>query len=167
MLARAEKLELVVENMKMSYKRRLALQPVLSIEHLAQLCFRFDALEPGLYQSGGLPKTNVHQLVVEEDSDEAEEPETTDEVYALYGRNSKANRNNQRNDTEGERRKANPTIGTQSQCWNCKKMGHMWRECDQRKTIFCHICGHTDTTAFQCPNKHDLGPRSAEDPKNE
>lgn len=46
-----EKFDIIVENMKMSYKRRLALEPVYSIEHLAQLCYKFDALEGNLYNS--------------------------------------------------------------------------------------------------------------------
>lgn len=168
-MSEQEKLELVVENMKISYKRRLALQPVLSIEQLAQLCFKFDALEPNLYQVGGASKTAVHQLVVEEDSDDAEEHEHSEEVYALFGQNPKSNRNVQRNEADGTKRKGQRIGGMQSQalCWNCKEIGHMWRECDQRKTIFCHVCGHTDTTAFQCPNKHDLGPRGNDGQKNE
>lgn len=49
-----EKFELVTE--KMSYKRRLALEQITSLEHLAQLCYRFDALEGNLYHSKGISK---------------------------------------------------------------------------------------------------------------
>lgn len=42
-MSEREKFDLIIENMKMSYKRRLALEPIYSIAHLAQLCFKFDA----------------------------------------------------------------------------------------------------------------------------
>lgn len=53
-----------------------------------------------------------------------------------------------------------------SLCWNCRQGGHMWRDCEQRKMIFCHICGHPDTTAYQCPQKHNLRIREKAEPKN-
>lgn len=57
-----EKFDIAVENMKMSYKRRLALEKIDSLEHLAQLCYKFDALEGNLYH----PRSANRPLMVNE-----------------------------------------------------------------------------------------------------
>lgn len=156
-----EKLELVVENMKISYKRRLALEPVNSIEHLAQLCYRFDALEANLYPSRSAPRpAGLNAIGWDEVSDM--EGEEGDEVslLALQAKNFK------RGITKTDMNTAKPSYSEdQLLCWNCRKSGHMWRECNWKKNIFCHICGSPDTIASKCPQNHNLKPR--EDPQPE
>lgn len=160
-MTEAEKFEVIVENMKQSYKRRLALEPIHSIEHLAQLCFKFDALESNLYTISGHSRPVIHQLDCHEDSDDGQhEIEEAEELNAIKARFNK------------KIPMIKPTMGENQDkikqliCWNCQGVGHMWRECDRRKTIFCHICGLSDTTAYRCPNKHELGQRD-ELPKND
>lgn len=168
-MSEREKFDLIVENMKISYKRRLALEPIHSIEHLAQLCYKFDALEPNLYSVGGHPKPIVQQLLVEEEWDE-EASEHLEQIYALQKRAGKFSRvptdptkppKEQRPDSNSEV-SSSPLL-----CWNCRQTGHMWKDCEKRKEIFCHVCGHLDTTAYRCPNKHNLSPRGEEASKNE
>lgn len=160
-MSEAEKFEIIVENMKLTYKRRLALEPIHSIEHLAQLCFKFDALESNLYTCSAPPRPTIHQVECEDDN--AEDPITSDdleEIYALKAKIGKSfGRPKPNLDNSGEKPK-------QVLCWNCQRVGHLRKDCDKRKTIFCHICGLTDTTAYRCPNKHDLGQKE-ELPKNE
>lgn len=160
-MSEAEKFEIIVENMKLSYKRRLALEPIHSIEHLAQLCFKFDALESNLYSCSVQPRPTVHQVECEEDGvGEQYTDEDLDEIYALKARiGNNISKTKPRFESTSDRTK-------QSICWNCQRVGHMWKDCDKRKTIFCHICGLTDTTAYRCPNKHELGQKE-ELPKNE
>lgn len=160
-----EKFDIIVENMKLSYKRRLALEPVDSIEHLAQLCYRFDALEANLYTSRtGSKPVMLNAILDDEDSDR--EIDHTEEtcLLALQARNFKkgpANSSTAKGNPGNERK---PLL-----CWNCRNNGHMWRDCSQKKGIFCHICGHPDTTAFRCPENHNLKTRdsSSEGSKNE
>lgn len=147
-----ELFNLVVENMKVSYQRRLALVSIRSIEHLAQLCYKFDALEGNLHQPGSVQKQSVHQVEFEEDVEGIDTDQFSADVCAIHGRFRKLA------ETTGD--------GKRPMCWNCRQTGHMWRECDQKKVYFCHVCGHTGTTAFQCPNGHPLRPRSDEEEKN-
>ncbi|XP_062706601.1 uncharacterized protein LOC134287765 [Aedes albopictus] len=156
-----EKFDIVVENMKMSYKRRLALEEISSLEHLAQLCYRFDALEGNLYHPRGPTKTPLVNEIFVDEKEAADAEDLTDEleVAALQARR------NPKDPSTSNIRATNDRI--QSLCWNCRKSGHLWRECDQKKGIFCHMCGHPDTTAFRCPQQHDLRTAFESKPKND
>lgn len=44
------------------------------------------------------------------------------------------------------------TSQTSPSCWNCHKKGHLWRRCQERKTMFCYVCGTPEKTAITCPN---------------
>lgn len=153
-----EKFDLIVENMKLSYKRRLALTPICSIEHLAQLCFKFDALESNLYSAGGNSKPSVYQIAVEDEDDE-QDSSNNEPIYAIQ---SYPKRKTDFKATDGFTKNPVPDTSTRYTCWNCRETGHMWRDCDRRKCVFCHICGNAGTTAFQCPNKHNLRTRDEE-----
>ena len=39
-------------------------------------------------------------------------------------------------------------------CFNCRKPGHMWKDCKEKKEIFCYICGKVGVTICKCPEKH-------------
>lgn len=157
-----EKFDIIVENMKLSYKRRLALEPVYSIEHLAQLCYKFDALEGNLYNLRTANKPNaLNQINVEDeyfdelvDGDEAE-------LFAIQ-RNKNLKPVARLPLKESVRKSTEESL-----CWNCRETGHLWRDCDQRKMIFCHICGNPETTAYQCPQNHNLRPKGPSVSKND
>lgn len=163
-ISEEEKFEIVLENMKMSYKRRLALENIGSLEHLAQLCYRFDALESNLYHPRGTMKTPaVNEVLLEEaDGIYAEEAIDELEIAAIQARRTVIN-----NSKESSTRKMEGTDRPKPVCWNCQKAGHLWKDCDQKKAIFCHICGHPDTTAFKCPQQHDIRPASESKTKND
>lgn len=158
-----EKFDIIVENMKLSYKRRLALEPVYSVEHLAQLCYKFDALEANLFNIRSANKPSLlNQIVVEEElSDPKEESDEVD-LLAIHPKTNRSAVRNTSTSKEPVRESADSNL-----CWNCRETGHMWRDCCKRKTIFCHICGNADTTAYQCPQNHNLRPRQQNDSKNE
>lgn len=165
-MSEQEKFELVVENMKISYKRRLALEPIQSIEHLAQLCFKFDALESNLYHVSGPPKPVVNQLNLNE-LDSEDEPEVEDPALLYTLQSKKAWLSKKTGIKSKASNETKRDIQTSNlMCWNCQQEGHMWRDCDQRKKIFCHICGQAETTAFRCPNKHNLSSEEEKE-KNE
>lgn len=160
-MSEAEIFEIVVENMKMSYKRRLALHTVVSLEHLAQLCYMFDTLEGQLYNPQAKNKNPlVNEVLLDEEGLLLEEEfETDGEVDAINAAGGRANRFRQSGSDPAENGKAT--------CWNCRKVGHTWRECDQPKSVFCHICGHQDTTAFRCPQRHNIRAVPAAKSKND
>lgn len=163
-LSNDEKFDIVIENMKMSYKRRLALEKIESLEHLAQLCYKFDALEGNLYHPRGPNKPPVvNEIEYEEQEGEFRGTETDEwEIAAIQARRGQTERSRDLSirKTEGLDR-SNPL------CWNCRKVGHLWRECNQKKAIFCHMCGHPETTAFRCPQQHDIRPALDTKSKNE
>lgn len=166
-MSEREKFEIVVDNMKLSYRRRLALEEIYSIEHLAQLCFRFDALETNLYAT--TMKPSIHQISAEENYtgtlNEAEEEEL---IYALQSSRERATKNFNQQGKSSQQPKMDKNVEVSSvKCWNCQRSGHMWRECDRRKTIFCHICGQEGTTAYRCPMKHKLQREEEDQQKND
>lgn len=153
-----EKFDLVVENMKISYKRRLALEDIRSIEDLAQKCYRFDALESNLFspKSRGT-NADIHALSAdEEESDE----EYVNALNAKVGR--RTNRQNGNKYTSEQNNEETGII-----CWNCRGNDHIWKYCPEEKRIFCHVCGHSGRTSFNCPNNHPTNATFAKVPKNE
>lgn len=168
-MSERDKFELITENMKVSYKRRLALEPIHSIEHLAQLCFKFDALEPNLYHVGNSHRSSVNQVDVEDLSDDEVRETEEDQVFAIQGHSNRFNRKKSEfqpktSSTKGE---SGHNVGSKLSCWNCGQAGHMWRDCTQRKVLFCHICGRLDTTAYRCPNQHNVNSGSGDEEKNQ
>lgn len=163
-MSEAEKFEMIVENMKLSYKRRLALEPIQSIDHLAQMCYKFDALESNLYQVYSQSKS-VHHVALEDEGNEDYLDTTEADVCALRSKMLQ-NRNNIPGKINSETKSSNDQKIAEMTCWNCNATGHLWRDCDKRKRIFCHICGMMDTTAFRCPNHHNLRSED-EESKNE
>lgn len=145
-----EKFDIIVENMKMSYQRRLALHTIHSIEHLALLCYKFDSLEGNLYNRTNPKSAGVNQIEIEDELAEEVEDSEESQVFAVQVRK-----------TPSAVRSSNEAVPVSRSrdddlCWNCRKIGHMWRECVQRKRLFCHICGQENTIASQCPNQHNL-----------
>lgn len=148
-----QKFEVIVENMKISYKRRLALETIYSTDHLAQLCYRFDALETPLYHPYSQPKRVINQIGLEEDA--YDEDFQVEEVNAVASKQTNRFPNAAMKYSE---RKQEPTNeSTESICWNCRKRGHSWRNCSEEKKIFCHVCGFLGRVVSKCPNRHDLG----------
>lgn len=163
-LSNDEKFDIVTENMKMSYKRRLALEKIESLEHLSQLCYKFDALEGNLYNPRGPNKPlGVNEIHCEEPDVVFYETESDElEIAALQTRRGQTDRLR-----DQPTRKPEGTNRSNPLCWNCRKVGHLWRECDQKKAVFCHICGQPETTAFRCPQQHDIRPAYEAKSKNE
>lgn len=161
-MSEQEKFELIVRNMKISYKKRLALETIYSIDHLSQLCYRLDALETPLYPSQGQSRRMVNQIELDDEDVLTDlTGEETEEIFALKARYAALKYG--KGKADGDTKRENPET-----CWNCLQIGHMWRDCEKRKRIFCHICGYMDTTAFRCPNRHNLRPAEEEDDqKNE
>lgn len=140
-MSESEKFEIITDNMKMSYKRRLALHEIYSIEELANMCYRFDALENSLYT----PKTKTYEIHNIEEDEESE----IEEINAIE-RNAKEKYRN----TDKQNKIERPERNTEIICWNCQGTDHFWKDCAERKTIFCHVCGTVGKFTSNCPNNH-------------
>lgn len=155
-MSELDKFELVVENMKMSYKRRLALEDIRSVEDLAQKCYRFDALEQNLFNPrsrGGNPE--IHMVEVEDEVDE-------EEVNAVAV--SRPPRSVNIEEVRPQQNNRNNYF--EATCWNCRQNGHAWRQCPEPKRVFCHVCGFAGKISFNCPNKHQSNQNRTPFPKN-
>lgn len=154
-----EKFDLVVENMKISYKRRLALEDIRSIEDLAQKCYRFDALESNLFtpKSRGT-NADVHALSADE---EDYEDEYVNALQTKGGRRNPKQAENKYGSTQNQDERPTGIL-----CWNCQGNDHIWKFCPEEKRIFCHVCGQAGKTSFNCPNNHPSNPAFAKEPKN-
>lgn len=45
-------------------------------------------------------------------------------------------------------------------CWNCRKTGHLARECTEKRTFYCYRCGRKDVTIKTCPTCSENANRS-------
>lgn len=59
------------------------------------------------------------------------------EVEAVYHKHSKPN---------------NSKNFQNLKCWNCDKIGHDWKVCDEPLNIFCYWCGFKNVKCKSCPN---------------
>lgn len=158
-MSEIEKFDIVVENTKISYKRRLALEDIRSIEDLAQKCCRFDALESNLFspKSRGT-NAEIHALGTgEEDSEE-------EFVNAI---NSKGNRQKAKlTENKYIREQNTEDVVSGMVCWNCYGTDHIWKFCPEEKRIFCHVCGYAGKTSTNCPNNHPINSTFPKGTKN-
>lgn len=168
------KFKLVFDNTKLSYRRRLALIPVRSINELAEYCYQFDALEPSLYaqtSNRSHPQT-VHQVDLEELEDLKLEESDSEEINAINSGNKYANRN--RFVKRDSKLSSAPVSASKPEssieeddnmvrCWNCKSTGHFAKACQQPRRVYCYACGEPNVSKATCPKNH----LDQSNPKNE
>lgn len=158
-----QKLKLIFENTKLSYRRRLALVQINSINDLADYCYQFDSLEPSLFLTTATRGhvQNVNQIDLDDFENLNLNDEEGEEINALYGskafRSKNLKRDTVRNSTVPQQVISNPTSEDTSiliNCWNCRKSGHVARYCPEQKRIYCYACGEPNVTKSNCPNQH-------------
>lgn len=159
-----QKLKLIFENTKISYKRRLALTPIRTLRQLTEYCYNFDSLEPNLYVPINQKPHPINQIDYSELDEEENEFDDDEEVNALFKdrkfKNKKPFKKENTNNSLEENREN--TI-RRSTCWNCRKTGHWYPDCPEPRTTFCYVCGEPNCTLKNCPNNHTVHPSS---PKN-
>lgn len=147
-----QKLKIIYENMKMSYKRRLALTPVYSLTQLTEYCYSFDSLEPSLFTP---VNQRAHPINLIENS-EGEDADTCsdEELNALFkARKFKTSKTKTTEECKDSPKKSQ-NDKDRNICWNCREEGHWYTNCSKPRSVFCYVCGEPSFTVKTCPNKH-------------
>lgn len=123
-----EQLSIVRKNILPEIRAHLALVDIKSLEQLTALCTTLEqTIFPTLYQVR--QKSSIAASV---DVD-------------FEANNKVAEISNNRGSPES-RSKVRLNV-----CWNCEKIGHMWRNCNRTRGRFCFKCGTKDVVVTTCP----------------
>lgn len=123
------KLHILMKNITPFYQSQLALTNVDSITHLVELCQRLEERKASIETFEPPPRRF--------DTFEAEL------AYASPARKISAINTRVRDDRVSVQ-------GGNKSCWNCKAVGHMWRDCNNPRTRFCYRCGEPNQTVISC-----------------
>lgn len=144
-LSNRRKFEVVWDNMRHHYRSKIATIDVRDLDHLIKLNHGIDAVDPGFqYSSEMRNQRNVHHVDCNLSDEVSDEPEEIDVIRTMDVRN-------QRNQTNRNTTSETPQKAAQNICWNCRKLGHNWRDCKEAKAIFCFGCGNLGRTIRSCP----------------
>lgn len=167
--------EVIWDNMRPHYRSKLACRTVRDIGKLEYYAYRIDANDAVFKQSReGTGRLNaVHNIEVdgkaENSNDSDSEPEEVNVVERKFDRERRPKESGAMKSNEDDtRNQRNPTGASQPPlCWNCRKNGHLWRNCPAEKKLFCYICGTQGKTVTTCKNHtRESGGRSTQDSEN-
>lgn len=150
--------EIIWDNMRPHYRSRLACRTVRELGMLEYYAYRIDANDPTLKQQreGPIRPTNaVHNIEVtaEGSYSSCSESEEVNEIRKKFDRNTRIKEGERPHPEQRPRVSQENTEGrTIPLCWNCSKNGHLWRNCQEPKRIFCYACGNPGKTTVSCPN---------------
>lgn len=153
-LSEERKLNILIENMRDSYKPFLTIYRIERIEELTTIC---HGLDKSMYRTySNYPRNRMPQVNNVDEAEQAweEEVDQEEELNAI----GQAMRRNKISEKPKELANANPKnvpeVENNILCWNCRQYGHFWRNCDRQKKIFCHFCGQMNYLTANCPNNH-------------
>ena len=123
-----ELVEILRRNLRPHIRKELFYLRINSMSELRQLVLRREALSKELDQNNRLPppRRQVHEL--ESDHVDVEIVENQSDQVCEFR----------------EKKNLNP-------CYNCKEIGHIYKDCLAPKTIFCYGCGLSNVYKPQCP----------------
>lgn len=140
--------ELIWENMRPHYRSRLSVLDIENLEDLIEVNHKIDANDPGFYrpQEG---RKELHHLEVDESDSEDSYQEPT--IHSLKVNQSDKKKTVLSNSQPIQQ--PNPVPGLL--CWNCRKTGHIWKQCREPKQFFCYMCGNPGRTVRNCEQNHN------------
>lgn len=153
------KLEQILRNLAPFYLQNLQLDTVVSINHLKEMAKSLEMKKVLIekYEGGGRSRQNFLE------PDLAAKPSTSGFVprpsaSSFVPRrpviNEIATEEPKEGDTHEEKKE--PEVEAFSAeafiCYNCRKEGHRFMNCTEKKNLFCHKCGRAGYLTKNCPN---------------
>lgn len=158
-MTESRKLEILMSNMRNSYKPFLTFYNIQRIDELVMVCHGLDKSMYHNYTSvirNRQQQVNCVEEVEEEEFYESEEAEA--ELNAISRHAPKKMVEKPKEMPIHRQTGAIPKVVNEDQnnilCWNCRQFGHFWRSCEKSKKVFCHFCGYMNTITSKCPNNH-------------
>lgn len=148
--------ELIWENMRPHYRSRLSVLDIDDLEDLIRLNHKIDANDPNFYKPIHGNRGEIHHIDVNDSYSDCSDDDNIP-IQALQKRQRdarKAEGVQVKQKVETAQRSQQQSAGHSNLCWNCQTPGHSWRECSERKLIFCYACGQLGRTTRTCENNH-------------
>lgn len=157
--------ELIWENMRPHYRSKLSVLDIDNLEDLIDINHKIDANDASFFRSNQGNRNELHHLEVENDN--SSEDDVTVNMLKPNQRTSKpmtsskpqqqlSEQQKPRITTDSFCRQPNPRRSSTVVCWNCRKTGHIFRECRGPRQLFCFVCGKLGKTARSCDGDHSV-----------
>lgn len=155
--------ELIWENMRPHYRSKLSVLEIEDLEDLIEINHKIDANDPGFYRPSQGNRNELHHLEVESDySSQEDVAVNTMKSNQRVVRPLAPTRNQQQvtqpqkpsGSTDRPPQQRQATKSSTVVCWNCRKTGHIFRECRGPRQIFCFACGNLGKTTRNCDRDH-------------
>ena len=126
--------EIIWNNMRPHYRLKLVCRTVRDLRALEYYAYRIDANDPALRQHRDGPTRHanmVHNIEAEEESNDSYSE--AEEVNVVGRKFDKDRRGKESSKTQVQTQPTTASTETNQQtgplCWNCRKTGHVWRNC--------------------------------------
>jgi Retrotransposon gag protein len=133
-----EKLSILQDNLHSDYKEKLVLVEIESVQELDEACLKIESY---LAQKSRVSERNRNFFRSSEL--EHEEQKEVDEKLAAFVRKRSMKDAETQTDINGSNKNAS--------CFNCRKMGHHFKDCTEPRKILCYKCGAHGVYSTNCP----------------
>lgn len=155
--------ELIWENMRPHYRSKLSVLDIDHLDDLIDINHKIDANDPTFYRPNQGNRNELHHLEIE--SDYSSPDEVPVNTLKPNQRSIKPVTSSKPAQKSSDQQKPSVAIDSFPQqrnlrrsssvlCWNCRKVGHIFRECREPKQLFCYVCGNLGKTARNCDRDH-------------
>lgn len=151
------RVRIIRRNLLPYIQTRLSLQTISSVQVLIQTCRAIEETEMRVQQFCP-PPTNYRQLL--EPGIAYHKSHSSSSFPSVFAISSEHVEPSQSQTSELTETYVVNTLNSNRQtCWNCRGIGHRFRQCDKPRRLFCFRCGHDGVITNRCPNCQKNGNR--------